>query len=50
MAPAGEPEGHTKFFSHPRLRNAAAVEFAMQEEVKRAGVSFDYFENHAIFS
>lgn len=40
-----ESEAPAQLLRQRRCRDAAAVEFAVQEKVKRAVVRFDYFEN-----
>ena len=40
-----ESEARTQLFRKPRFRDAVAVKFAIQEEVKRSVVTFDEFEN-----
>jgi hypothetical protein len=40
-----ESEAHTKLIRQPPFRDSVAIKFLVQEEVKRAIVPLDYFEN-----
>ena len=41
-------EAHTKLFWEPVFGDAAAVQFTIQEEVKRAILSFDHLKNSVL--